>query len=245
MAGRIVYGVRAVTEALRAGRQVNRLYLVKGTGSSDVEEILALARDQKVPFDFVPPAKLSALAETREHQGVAAAVSPVAYATLDACLDQCGDKALLLVLDRIQHPKNLGLLLRTAVCAGASGVLVTARGGALLDESVVRASAGAVFHVPVVNCGNLPQALRQLKRSEFWIYGLAAEGEASVFGLPWPDRCALILGNESEGLRPGVRKVCDELVRIPLAGGFDSLNAAVAAGVALFQAASGMGLVGK
>jgi 23S rRNA (guanosine2251-2'-O)-methyltransferase len=243
MAGKVVFGVNAVKEALQAGGRVNRLYLAKESRVREAEALVQLARDQRIPFDFVPQAKLNDLCDTREHQGVAATVSPVAYAELDECLAQCGEKAVLLALDQVQHPKNLGLLVRTAAGSGASGVLVPARGGALLDESVVRASAGTVFRVPIVNCPNMARALGTLREAGFWIYGLDGAGEESVFDLPWADRTVVVLGNETGGLRPVVRKACDALVRIPLAGGLDSLNVAVAGGVALFQAASQLGLL--
>ncbi len=243
MAGKTIYGANAVKEALQAGGRVNRLYLAKESRVREAEGLIQLAREQRIPFDFVPQAKLNTLCGAREHQGVAATVSPVAYAELDACLEQCGEKAMLLALDQVQHPKNLGLLVRTAAGSGASGVLVPARGAALLDESVVRASAGTVFRVPIVNCPNMARALHTLRDAGFWVYGLDGSGEETVFDLPWADRSVLVLGNETGGLRPGVRKACDALVRIPLAGGLDSLNVAVAGGVALFQAAARLGLV--
>jgi 23S rRNA (guanosine2251-2'-O)-methyltransferase len=238
VAGDIVFGLNAVTEALSAGRGINRIYIAKESHVRGIDPLLDEARARKVPFDFVPQAKLNELTGTREHQGIAAAVSPLEYTTLNDCLSQCPPEATLLVLDQVQHPKNLGMLIRSAAAAGASGVLLTARGGALLDESVVRASAGTVFHVPVVPCGNLSQALRTLQDANFWIYGLDAKGPDNIFDVKWPARCALVVGNESEGLRPGVAKACDHLIHIPLAREIDSLNAAIAASVALFQVAA-------
>lgn len=155
MAGTVIFGIRAVSEALAQGNYVNRLYFAKESRAKGYQKLLDDARAKSVAFDFVPQAKLNALTGTREHQGVAAAVSPVEYVTLEACLEACSDRASLLMLDRVQHPKNLGLLLRTAVGAGVQGVLVSARGAALLDEEIVRASAGAVFKVPIVQVGNL------------------------------------------------------------------------------------------
>ncbi len=238
MAGHIIHGLNAVREIVASGRRVNRLYFAKESRAKGFEELLEAARAKAIPFDFVPQAKLNQLTRSREHQGVAAAISPVDYATLEACLEACPPKATLLVLDQVQHPKNLGLLIRTAAGAGAVGLILAARGGALLDESVVRASAGAVFTLPIVSSKNLPQTMRKLKDADFWIYGLDAKANEDVFGIDWPDRCALIVGNETTGLRPGLRKTCDALVGIPLEGRLDSLNVAVAAGVALFQIAS-------
>lgn len=238
MAGHVIHGLNAVREVMASGRRINRLYFAKESRAKGFEELLDDARAKAIPFDFVPQAKLNQLTRSREHQGVAAAISPVEYTSLDACLTACPAQATLLVLDHVQHPKNLGLLIRTAVGAGAAGLLIAARGGALLDESVVRASAGAVFNIPIVSSSNLAQTMRRLKEADFWIYGLEAKASQDVFEVDWPERCALIVGNETTGLRPGLRKTCDALVAIPLEGKLDSLNVAVAAGVALFQITS-------
>jgi 23S rRNA (guanosine2251-2'-O)-methyltransferase len=234
----VIHGIHAVDEALRAGNRVNRLYLAKDAKVRDRQRLVDLARTQGVPYDFVPLAKLNELASTPEHQGVAASISPVAYADLEAFLAECPPKATVLGLDGVQHPKNLGMLIRTAAGAGAAAVVVSARKGALLDESVARASAGTVFHVPVIAAAKLPDALRRLRDAGFWIYGLDAAGRESVFEMAWADRCVLVMGNETKGMRSPVRNVCDALVRIPLARDLDSLNVAVAAGIALFQVAS-------
>lgn len=238
MSTKAIHGVNAVSEALRAQGRVNRIYFARESRAHGVQNLVAEAKKAKVRFDFVPQAKLNELAGTQEHQGVVVIVSPVAYTPLETCLEQCPLKATLLVLDQIQHPKNLGMLIRTAAAAGVSGVLLTSRGGALLDEDVLRSSAGTVFHIPVVQCANLAQALRVLKDAGFWVYAMDVTGGQSVFDVPWADRCALVLGNESDGLRPGVRKATDLSVTIPLARELDSLNVAVAAGIALFQVAA-------
>lgn len=240
---KVIHGVNAVTEALRSAGRVNRVYIAKESRAHGVNALVSEAKRGKVRFDFVPQAKLNELAGTQEHQGVVAIISPVEYTTLADCLAQCGPKATLLVLDQIQHPKNLGMLIRTAAGAGAAGVLVTSRGGALLDEDVLRASAGTAFHVPIVQCGNVAQTLHVLKEAGFWVYAMDAAGGQSVFDTPWANRCALVLGNETEGLRPGVRKAADASVTIPLARELDSLNVAVAGAIALFQIASSHGVL--
>jgi 23S rRNA (guanosine2251-2'-O)-methyltransferase len=232
----MVAGRNAVMEALHNPNIVQRLYVAKDSKAKGADEAIALARAGKIPFDFVPQAKLNELAGTREHQGIAAKITPIAYTPLETCLAQCGASATLIALDQIQHPKNLGMIVRTAAAAGASGVLVPTRGGAAPSHEVLRASAGMLFRVPLVKCGNLSQTLRQLRDAGFWVYGLDAAGDESVFDIKWPDRRVLVIGNESGGIRPGVRKACDALVRIPLAEGVESLNAAVAAGIVMFQA---------
>lgn len=239
MARDIVHGVNAVREALAAEGRVTRLYLAREQRVRDADALIAQARAARVPFDFVPLAKLNAMTGPHEHQGVAARVSPAAFTPLSACLAACPEHAVLLALDQVQHPKNLGMILRSAAGAGASGVLLPARGGALPDETVIRASAGMAFHVPLVACPNLGQALRTVRDAGFWIYALDAEEGADVFAMDWPKRVALVLGNERRGVRPGVAKACDGRVRIPLRPGVESLNVAVAASIALFQAAAG------
>ncbi len=235
MSDKTIFGVRAVSEALQSGHRVNRVYLAKESRAHGAARLAGEAKAAGVRFDFVPQAKLNELTGTREHQGVAAMISPVDYVSLDALLAGCPPKATLLVLDQVQHPKNLGMLIRSATGAGVSGVVLPARGGALLDESVVRSSAGTVLRMPIAVAKNLSRTLRTLREAGFWNYAFDAGGKTDLFRVDWPDRCALVMGNETTGLRPGVLKGCDEIVSIPLANGLDSLNVAVAAGIALFQ----------
>ena len=238
MAGEIISGRKAVEEALAQPRRVNRLYIAQDGKVRDRDALLDAARAAGVLFDFIPLAKLNTLAQGEEHQGVAVEISPMEYAALEDCMPAEGP-SLLLALDQVQHPRNLGMILRSAAASGAGGVLLPVRGGALLDTSTIRASAGAVFHVPVVSCKNLAQSLRQLKDADYWVFGLEGTSAQSLFQQRWPERCVLVMGSESKGLRPGVQKLCDELLAIPMSRGFDSLNVAVAAGIALFQAAEG------
>ncbi len=238
MSESIVYGRNALEEALRAGTRVSRLLVAFESRAPWVEALVERARAARVRVDRVPQAELNRLARSRDHGGAVAIISPVEHVGLDEWLGACGKRATALVLDEVQNPRNLGMLLRTALGAGVAGVVLPTRGGRLPTEEVVRASAGAAFHVPVVYCPNTAAALRELKDADFWVYGLDARGQTDVFALDWPARTALVVGNEAQGLRPVVRKNCDDLVRIPLAGGLDSLNVAVAAGIALFQVAA-------
>ena len=241
MAGNIIHGLRPVQEALASGGVVNRLYFAKESRARGYKKLLETAKRTSVPIDFVPQAKLNELANTREHQGIVAALSPVEYKTLDQCLAACGPTATLLLLDRVQHARNVGLMIRSAAGAGAAGVILSSRSSALLDDTVVRASAGAVFRIPIASCSKLSDSIAKLKDAGFWVFGLDGSGETNLFEQEWPDRVALVVGNESTGIRPGLRKQCDGLLRIPMANELDSLNAAVAAGLGLFQIASKRG----
>ena len=235
----VIWGRRAVAEALSAGRQVNRVYFARQARGPDIEKIKGLARQRQVRFDFVEVGKLGGLAGTREHQEVVACLSPVEYAGLEELLRRADEteKSTVVALDQVQHPRNAGMVIRTAAGAGAGGVLLPTRGGRMVSGEVARASAGAVFRVPIVASGNLGRDLEQLKEHGFWVYGLEADGDTELFDVEWPARRVLVAGNESKGLRPSIRRVVDARVRIPLAGELDSLNVAVATGIALFEIA--------
>lgn len=243
MSDHIIYGAKAVQEALRGERRVNRIYVARESRAHGLDALLDQAKALGVPFDFAPQAKLNELADTREHQGIVATISPIEYGSLDQWLQACPRKTLAVALDQVQHPRNLGMLIRAALGAGCDAIILPNRGGALVDAQVLRASAGAALHVPLLPCNNLAQGIRKLKDAGFWAFALDAEGERSVFEVSWPDRVALVLGNETSGIRHGVLKACDMRVNIPLARGLESLNVAVAAGVALFQAGKALGLL--
>jgi 23S rRNA (guanosine2251-2'-O)-methyltransferase len=232
-----IHGRHAVREALLARHPLERIYFAEDVKGEAIEEIKRLARERSVRFDFVPLAKVSSLTRSREHQGVAAVVGAVAYELLSDFLEKrAGQERLLLVaLDQIQNPRNVGLIARTAAGAGAAGILVCARGGAIVDEQVVRASAGTIYRIPLIKVTNLAQTLRTLKRDGFWNYGLSADGPMEVGDISWPQRVTLVIGNEHKGMRRLVRDNCDVLVRIGITGGLDSFNAAVAAGIALYH----------
>jgi 23S rRNA (guanosine2251-2'-O)-methyltransferase len=244
MPAQVISGLMVVREALSAAGRINRLYVAKESRARGVDAVVSAARDTGVPVDYVPQAKLNNLTSTRDHQGIAAAISPIEYARLDDCLAASPATALWVALDQVQHPKNLGLLIRTAVGAGASALLLSARGGALLDTGIVRASAGTIMHLPVIRCENLPRAFGTMKLAGFWLYGLESDGVQSVFDVQWAARSGIVLGNESKGIRPAVRKSVDLTVRIPLARRLNSLNVAVAAGVAVFEAGRRLGTLG-
>lgn len=233
----MIHGVRAVSEALASGRGISRVFLATDAKVPGAREILDAAKARQVAVERVPLAKLNALCDTQEHQGVAARISPVEYIHLNELIRQCGETAIVVVLDQVQHPRNLGLIARSALGAGAAGLIVPAKGGALVDDAVLHASAGTALRLPIAMVSNVAQALRTLKDSGFWIFGLDASGTETVFTAKWAKRTALVVGNETKGMRGPVHKECDVLARIPLAGGLDSLNAAVATGIALFEAA--------
>jgi 23S rRNA (guanosine2251-2'-O)-methyltransferase len=207
-----VYGRRPVAEAERGRRAVHRVFRAPET----------------------PPAELDRLCGSPDHQGVVAEVDPYPYADPTALL-AAGD-ALVVALDQIQDPQNLGAICRSAEVAGAAGVVIPERRAAAVTPAVCKASAGAVEHLPVARVTNLADWLAAAKEAEAWVYGAAAESERTYTGVDWKGRAVLVMGSEAEGLRPRVAGSCDELVSIPRLGQIDSLNASAAASVILFEA---------
>jgi 23S rRNA (guanosine2251-2'-O)-methyltransferase len=234
----VVFGTHAVEQAMSSGRDVDRVYVASDSRVRGAAEIVARAKEARIPVDRVPLAKLAQITGSNEHQGVAARISPVEFVALPDLLAACSQRALLIVLEQVQHARNLGLIARSALAAGASGVVISAKGGASIDETVVRSSAGAIFRIPVAKAGNVAQALRDIRDAGFWVYGLDASGREDAFTFDWDRRSAIVVGNESEGLRSATLKACDAIVRVPIGGGVESLNAAVAASVAMYQAAA-------
>src|SRR5215468_885016 len=179
----VIFGYNAVSEALRAGHPINRIYFSVSSKRPYIAELKTLAQENRVRFDFIDISKLNVLAGTGEHQDVVAVVSPVEYTELSDFLD--ANKGInpltVVVLDQLQHAGNVGIIIRTAVCAGASAVILNARGGSLINDQVFRASAGAIFHVPIIKSSSLTQDLKRLKKHDFWIYGLEADSKGNVF----------------------------------------------------------------
>jgi 23S rRNA (guanosine2251-2'-O)-methyltransferase len=227
VSGDLVYGRRAVREALRGRRRVLEAWATERAAAA--EPWLAEARPR-----IQPERELSELAGTRDHQGVVARVEPFHYA--DAYELAAAERPLLVVLDRITDPRNLGAVCRSAEGAGATGVVVPAHGSAVVTPAVARASAGAVEHVPLAVVTNLARYLQEVKGPDLWVYGAAGDAETAMWDADLTGGSALVFGAEGRGLRPLVRRSCDALVSVPLAGSVASLNVSVAAAVLLYEA---------
>jgi 23S rRNA (guanosine2251-2'-O)-methyltransferase len=223
----LVYGRRAVREALRGRREVIELLATERAAAA--EPWLAQAQPK-----LRAERELSELAGTRDHPGAVARVEPYRYA--DAYELAAVERPLLAVLDRVTDPRNLGAVCRSAEGAGATGVVVPAHGSAVVTPAVARASAGAIEHLPIAVVTNLARYLEQVKGPELWVYGAAGDAPASMWETDLAGGVALVFGAEGKGLRPLVRRSCDALVSIPLAGQVESLNVSVAAALLLFEA---------
>ncbi len=229
---RFVAGINPVREALRARRALEKVLIVKGAAGPRLQEIIDLCRTQDVPVRFEPRETLDRAAKGVAHQNVIAFGSARGYVELN---DVMPGAELLVVLDGVEDPHNLGAIIRTAHAAGANAVVVPERRAAPLTETVDRAAAGALEYLPVARVTNVTQALERLKENGFWIYGFDERGTELYDRVNYHPPTAIVLGGEGKGLHQNVGKHCDVLVRIPMAGAVSSLNVSVATGVVLFE----------
>jgi len=227
----VLSGIHPVAEALRAGSALDRILIAQGAGGPRLQEIIDLARRADVPVRFEPRAALERLAGTTAHQGVVALGAARKYADLDSV----AQAEMLIVLDGVEDPHNLGAIVRTAHAAGAGAVIIPERRAAGVTDVVAKAAAGALEHLPVVRVTNINRALEDLKQRGYWIYGLDERGAQAHDQTDYARHSVLVLGGEGKGLHEQVRKHCDVTVRIPMAGKISSLNVSVAAGVVLFE----------
>jgi 23S rRNA (guanosine2251-2'-O)-methyltransferase len=227
----VLSGIHPVTEALRAKRPLERVLVAQGAGGPRVQTIIDLARQSEVPVRFEPRASLDRFAGTAAHQGVVALGAAKKYAELE----DISAGGLVVLLDGVEDPHNLGAIIRTAHAAGAAGVVIPERRAASLTDVVAKAAAGALEHLPVVRVTNINRTLEELKERGYWIYGLDERGTEDYDRAKYSEPTALVLGAEGKGLHEQVRRHCDMLVRIPMAGKIASLNVSVAAGIVLFE----------
>lgn len=225
----LVYGVNAVAELLSGDAPVDRVVLV---GGRTTEGLVDLARRRGVRCEQTDRASVERLAGTPHHQGAVAVTPPFRYADVAAVLST-GRGVLL--LDSIQDPRNLGAILRTARAAGIGGVVLPQDRSAGITPVVVAASAGCVFGLPVARATNLVRAMEETKAAGYWLVGLVPRADRTLYELPSIEKPALVVGGEGDGLRPLVRRSCDFEASLPMATGVESLNASVAASIALYE----------
>ncbi len=230
--GRIIVGIHPVREALRAQRPMDKVLIAKGSAGPRIQEIVELCRDHSVPVRFEPRESLDRVSKGVPHQGVIAFGAAHTFVELAAV---AAGAQLLVILDGVEDPHNLGAIVRTAHAAGADAIVIPERRSAPLTETVERAAAGALAYLPVARITNVTQTLEKLKASGFWIYGLDERGTELYSEVEYANPTAIVMGGEGKGLHEGVKKHCDVLVRIPMAGEVASLNVSVATGVVLFD----------
>ena len=235
----LIEGRNAVTEALRAGTALDKLYIAKGDTDRTLARIAAEARRAGVVVVEADRRKLDAMSATHSHQGAVAVAAAAPYAPVEDILQIAADRGeppLLVVCDEISDPHNLGAIIRTAECAGAHGVIIPKRRSAGLTAVVAKTSAGAVSYLPVARVPNLPAALKALKKQGVWVFGTAAGGPVPLYEADLRLPAAIVIGSEGDGMGRLVQESCDFLVSIPMHGRISSLNASAAAAILLYEA---------
>ena len=229
-----VYGYHAVAEALKEGRG-NKLFLSEEARGEKIDRLKEMAREQAVPVKWVPKQKLDTMSDQGVHQGMILAITPYQYLTLDELLAQTKEQPLYLILDNLEDPHNFGSIMRTADASGVDGIIIPKHRAVGITPIVVKTSTGAVEHIPVARVTNLTQAVQQLKKAGFWIFGTDMSGSDYR---TWNAQGAvgLIIGNEGRGMGEGLKKEVDQMLTIPMTGHVQSLNASVAAGLLMYQA---------
>lgn len=235
----LIEGRNAVTEALRAGTPIDKIFLARGETDATLGHIAAAARDKGVVVVECDRRKLDYMSRTHSHQGVIAQAAVREYASVDDILNAArekGEPPLIVVCDELSDPHNLGAVLRTAECAGAHGVVIPKRRSAGLTAVVAKTSAGAVAHVPVARVPNIPALLKDLKKQGVWVFGTAADGTTALYDADLKGPAAIVIGSEGDGMTRLAAENCDFLVSIPMRGKLNSLNASAAAAILLYEA---------
>ena len=237
----IILGRNAVTEALKAGRSINRLLIADGSRDGSIQKLIALAKDRQIVIEYLSRERLDKIADNQRHQGVIAYSAPVEYSTLEEILQVAEDRnepPFIILLDELEDPHNFGAILRTADAVGVHGVLIPKRRSVSLNSTVAKTSAGAIEYVKVAQINNVAQTIKQLKDLNIAVIGSDIEGvdiydKAKPVDLIGP--IVLIIGSEGKGMRRLTKENCDFLVKIPMVGKINSLNASVAAAILMYE----------
>jgi len=234
----LIAGRNPVMEALKSNTDINSIMVAKGSGEGIVKAIVAKAKKQGIPVKEVSPVKLDALIPAKNHQGVVANISPIKFITVREILKKASDKgedALIVILDGIEDVHNFGAIARTAEACGAHGLIIHKHRAAPVSSMAVKASAGALMHVPVARVTNITKTINELKDKGLWIAGTDATGESKYYEANLKGPIGVVIGSEGGGISRLVRENCDFNLNIPMAGKMSSLNASNAAAIVLFE----------
>ena len=232
-------GRNALTEALRSGRTIDKVFIADGDTDKSLQRLAALAKEAGAVIVPVDRRKLDMMSTTHAHQGIIAQAAAHEYATIDDILEvaaQRGEAPLIVICDELSDPHNLGAIMRSAECAGAHGVIIPKRRSVGLTATVAKASAGAIEYMKVARVANINNTIHELKEKGVWVFGAAGEGSQPMYRADLTGPAAIVIGNEGDGISQLVRKNCDMLIHIPMSGKISSLNASAAASILLYEA---------
>jgi 23S rRNA (guanosine2251-2'-O)-methyltransferase len=233
----MIYGTRAVMEAIKAGREIEKIYIQAGLNNDLIKELINTARTGEVPYSFIPQQKLSRLT-TGNHQGVVCILSAVRYVPVENLIDKAyseGRTPFLMIIDRVTDVRNFGAMARTAECAGLDGLIIEDKGNAPITGDAVKTSAGALSHLPVCRVQDLKKTIKLLKENGIQVVACTEKADKVLYDVDLSVPTALIMGSEEDGISPELLRASDALARIPMKGKISSLNVSVAAGVAIYE----------
>ncbi len=233
----MIYGTRAVLEAIHAGKEIEKIMIQSGLSNDLIKELIQTARNRQVPYTFVPAEKLKRLS-SKNHQGVICLLSSVSYASLDNIIDTAYREArepFLLILDRVTDVRNFGAIARTAECAGVDAIVIGEKGNAPITSDAMKTSAGALNYLPVVREKELKKTLKYLRENGVRMIACTEKAEKDLYDLEIAGPVALIMGSEEDGISDELLREADDLAKIPLKGKIRSLNVSVAAGIAVYE----------
>jgi 23S rRNA (guanosine2251-2'-O)-methyltransferase len=236
----LIVGRQPVLEALKSRQTIERILILHGTSGSHVDQIKQLARKLAIPVKETEKERFAELAGDALTQGIIAIIDSYRYAEIDEILSAAHQKAeppFILILDEIEDPHNLGALIRSAECAGVHGIIIPLHNSASVNATVAKTSAGATAHLPIARVTNIAQTMDELKKSGVWIVGTEMECDTPYYDHDYRGPLGIVVGNEGKGIRRLVKEKCDFLVRIPMHGKIESLNASVAGALVMFEAA--------
>ena len=234
----VIEGRNPVLELLESGKDINKIFIQSGERNGSITKIIAKAKERRVVIVEVQKSKLDEMSETKNHQGVIAIVPPFEYCDVYDILEyakQKNEKAFILILDGIEDPHNLGSIIRTAETAGVHGVIIPKRRAASVNATVAKTSAGAVEYVKIARVSNINETIKYLKENGVWIYGTDGDAKQMYYDQDFRDNIAIIIGSEGNGMSDLVKKNSDGLVKIPMKGRINSLNASVSAGIVMYE----------
>lgn len=233
-----IEGRNPVIEALKSGRNIEKIYIEDGNKSGSINKIKKIAKDKGIVIQYIHKNKLQSMANTNSHQGVIALVSAYSYKTIEDIFKLAKDKdedPFVIILDEIKDPHNLGSIMRTAECVGAHGIIIPKRRSVGLTATVAKTSAGAIEYMPVVKVSNISNTLKKLKDKGLWIYGADMSGDKNYYENNLSGPIGIVIGSEGSGMSRLVKEKCDVLVQIPMRGKVSSLNASVAASIIMYD----------
>lgn len=234
----IVIGRNAVRELIKSDRTIESLYISKGKMEGSINEIIKLAKDKGIVIKEVDKKKLDSLSSNNVHQGVVAVVTPYKYADVEDILSYAKEKnesPFIIILDELEDPHNLGSIIRTAELCGVHGIIIPKRRNVGVTSTVYKSSVGAIEHVKVAKVTNINSVIDKLKDEGVWVYGADIMGDEYSFDTNFDGSVALVIGSEGKGISRLTLKKCDKLVKIPMVGKINSLNASVAAGILMYE----------